>query len=83
MGLHKNSSRKKSECRRNVVSKLLELNCSRDFRKFETLYKILNTEGKNNNQNKCYFKDELELYKEEILYGFSVLSKKNTIISLC
>lgn len=83
MGLHGKSSRKKSECERNVVSKLLELSYSRNFRKFETMYDINRTKKDDKNLLDFYQKDELNLYKEEVLYDFSTLSKKSTIISLC
>ncbi len=83
MGLQRNGNRKKSDCKRNVVSRLLELTHSRNFRKFETLYEIIGTKNENNDTKNRYLEDELNLYKEEILFDFSLLSKKSAIISLC
>ena len=82
MSLHGNSAKQRALSKKRVGAKLCELSSSRNLRKFLLMSEILSLNSKDKSAE--YFKDEQNLYKEEVLYDFRILSENKSLkVQLC
>ena len=82
MSLHGNSAKQNALSKKRVGAKLCELSSSRNLRKFLLMNEILSLNS--GDKSAEYFKDEQNLYKEEVLYDFRILSgNKSLKVQLC